>query len=313
LLHEGLNAAKHGPGPTVKSVASGDIIVTRTYSDRFDLDPAAIPRAEAFGVIVQLRDFDSHRLWRHGQLVCEGGRAKGSLAITDLRDQWQCHQLSPFDNIRFHIPFSRMRSFAEEVGRSEYLALACVPGCIDPVMHGLAQALLPSLDNPEQANPLFLEQINLAMLAHLSQTYGGLHFPVDKKGTLAPWQERLATEFLAAHYNKPFSIGDLASRCELSRSYFNKAFKESFGRTPSKWLTEYRIARVKELLLQDLPIAEVSITCGFADQSHMTRVFTNLAGETPARFRRKNKRLSVALDQLGDRSRRPSAHIIQNA
>ncbi|MGH0276130.1 helix-turn-helix domain-containing protein [Sinorhizobium meliloti] len=298
-LHEALNAAGRVPGPIVKSIAAGDINVTRTYSDRFDLDVApAVPCTDAFGVIVQLRDFDTHRLWRRGQLVYEGGHPKASLAITDLRDQWQCHHLSPFDNIRFHIPFSRMRAFAEEVGRSEYMALACVQGRIDPVMHGLAQALLPSLDNPNKANPLFLEQINLAMLAHLSQTYGGLHFPVDKKGTLSPWQERLATDFLASHFNKPFSIGDLASRCGLSRSYFNKAFKESFGRTPSKWLTEYRVARVKEMLLLDLSIAEVSINCGFADQSHMTRVFTSLTGDTPARFRRKNRTFAVALDPL---------------
>lgn len=182
-LHEALNAAGRVPGPIVKSIAAGDINVTRTYSDRFDLDVApAIPCTDAFGVIVQLRDFDTHRLWRRGELVYEGGHAKASLAITDLRDQWQCHHLSPFDNIRFHIPFSRMRAFAEEVGRSEYMALACIQGRIDPVMHGLAQALLPSLDDPSDANPLFLEQINLAMLAHLSQTYGGLHFPVDKKG-----------------------------------------------------------------------------------------------------------------------------------
>lgn len=298
-LHEGLNGTRHRPSPIVKSVASGDIIVTRTYSDRFDVDAAAIPRAEAFGVTVQLRDFDSQRLWRGAELVHDGGGAKASLAITDLRDQWQCHSLSPFDNVRFQIPFARLRAFAEEVGRSEYVALSCFAGRIDPVMHGLAQALLPSLDNPEQANPLFLEQINFAMLAHLSQAYGGLHFPVDKKGTLAPWQERLATEFLAAHFNKPFSIGDLASRCELSRSYFNKAFKESFGRTPSKWLAEYRVSRAKELLLQDLSIAEVAISCGFADQSHMTRVFTSLTGDTPARFRRKNRPFGVALDPLG--------------
>ncbi len=298
-LHEGLNGTRYRPSPIVKSVSSGDIIVTRTYSDRFDVDAAVIPRSEAFGVTVQLRDFDSQRLWRGAELVHDGGGAKASLGITDLRDGWRYHPLSPFDNVRFQIPFARLRAFAEEVGRSEYVALSCFAGRIDPVMHGLAQALLPSLDNPERANPLFLEQINLAMLAHLSQTYGGLHFPVDKKGTLAPWQERLATEFLAAHFNKPFSIGDLASRCELSRSYFNKAFKESFGRTPSKWLSEYRVARVKQLLLQDLSIAEVAINCGFADQSHMTRVFTSLTGDTPARFRRKSKPFGMALDPLG--------------
>lgn len=301
-LHEGSIADDNAPRPMVRSISAGDITVTRTFSDRFDLQLApAIPVADAFNVIVQMRDFAAHRLWRRGELVFEGGHRRASLAITDLRDQWQCHHLSPFDNVRFQIPFARVRTFAEQAGRGEYVSLACVQGRADPVMFGLAQALLPSLDEPGRANLLFVEQINLAALAHLSQTYGGLHFPIDKKGTLAPWQERLATEFLVAHFNRPFSVGDLATQCELSRSYFNKAFKESFGRTPSRWLTEYRIARVKECLLEDMALAEIAIHCGFADQSHMTRVFTGQTGETPARFRKKNRNF-VAADQLADQT-----------
>ncbi|MDX0956130.1 helix-turn-helix domain-containing protein [Sinorhizobium medicae] len=297
-LHQESNAVD-SQGPIIRSITSGDISVTRVCSDRYDLKAApATPCAEAFSVIVQLRDFEAHRLWKAGKLVYEGGHSRASLAITDLRDRWQCHHLSPFDNIRFQIPFARMSAFAKQAGRNEYLGLASVQGRIDPVMYGLAQALLPSLESPETASSLFLEQINLAVLAHLSQTYGGLHFPIGKKGTLAPWQERLATEFLANHFNKPFSLGELARLCELSRSYFNKAFKESFGRTPSRWLSEYRTGRVKELLLQDVPIAEAAIACGFADQSHLTRVFTGLTGETPARYRRKNRCARPAMEQL---------------
>ncbi|MDX0906478.1 helix-turn-helix domain-containing protein [Sinorhizobium medicae] len=296
-LHQESNAV-NSQGPIIRSITSGDISVTRVCSDRYDLKAApATPCAEAFSVIVQLRDFEAHRLWKAGKLVYEGGHSRASLAITDLRDRWQCHHLSPFDNIRFQIPFARMSAFAKQAGRNEYLGLASVQGRIDPVMYGLAQALLPSLESPETASSLFLEQINLAVLAHLSQTYGGLHFPIGKKGTLAPWQERLATEFLANHFNKPFSLGELARLCALSRSYFNKAFKESFGRTPSRWLSEYRTGRVKELLLQDVPIAEAAIACGFADQSHLTRVFTGLTGETPARYRR-NRCARPAMEQL---------------
>ncbi|HEV7308466.1 AraC family transcriptional regulator [Ensifer sp.] len=293
-LNEAANVDDQAPRPTVKSICAGEITITRTFSDRFDLQPApAAPTSDAFNVIVQMRDFDAHRLWRRGELVFEGGHIKASLAITDLREQWQCHHLSPFDNVRFHIPFASMRAFAEEAGRGEYVSLASVQGRADPVMFGLAQALLPSLDEPGHANALFVEQISLAALAHLSQAYGGLHFPVDKKGTLAPWQERLATEFLVAHFNKTFSVGDLATQCELSRSYFNKAFKESFGCTPSRWLTEYRIARVRDLLAKDMPLAEIAIQCGFADQSHMTRVFTAEVGEAPARYRKKNRPVAV--------------------
>lgn len=297
-LLDASNTVDRTPGPTVRSISAGDITVTRTFSDRFDLEVAPeMPISDAFNVVVEMRDFEAHRLWRRGELVFEGGDSKASIAITDLRDQWRCHHLSPFDNVRFEIPFASMRAFAEGTGRGEYVSLSPVRGRADPVMFGLAQALLPSLDEPENANRLFIEQINLAALAHLSQTYGGLHFPVDRKGTLAPWQEKLATEFLVASFNTAFSVGDLAARCQLSRSYFNKAFKESFGCTPSKWLTGYRVARVKERLSQDVSLAEIAISCGFADQSHMTRVFTSHTGETPARFRRRSRPLGVAADR----------------
>lgn len=235
-LHEALNAAGRVPGPIVKSIAAGDINVTRTYSDRFDLDVApAIPCTDAFGVIVQLRDFDTHRLWRRGQLVYEGGHPKASLAITDLRDQWQCHHLSPFDNIRFHIPFSRMRAFAEEVGRSEYMALACVQGRIDPVMHGLAQALLPSLDNPNKANPLFLEQINLAMLAHLSQTYGGCTSPWTKKDSVA-----LAGKTRYGLFGFPFQQTVLDWRSGFSLRIIAQLFQQ--GVQGELWAHPFKVA-----------------------------------------------------------------------
>lgn len=229
-LQAGLGASEPTPRPTVRRISAGDITVTRTFSDRFDLDLGPlIPVADAFNVIVQMRDFEAHRLWRRGELVYEGGHSKASLAITDLRDQWQCHHLSPFDNVRFHIPFACMRAFTEKAGRGEYVSLSSVQGCVDPVMFGLAQALLPSLEEPDRANLLFVEQINLAALAHLSQTYGGLHFPVDKKGTLAPWQERLATDFLVAHFNKAFSIGDLAAQCEPRAAISTKPSRRASG------------------------------------------------------------------------------------
>ncbi|TPN33650.1 helix-turn-helix transcriptional regulator [Mesorhizobium sp. B2-3-3] len=269
------------------SLTVDDIEITRTFGGDHDLGRAeVVPCSEAFNVIVQLKNFERHRLWRDGELVFDGGHRGGDLAITDLRCQWQCEHLSSFDNVRFRIPFASLRSFVEDVGRPEYRALSCPPGTNDDVMLGLARALLPSLEHPRTAHLLFLEQINLAMLAHLTQTYGGVHFPSSKKGVLARWQEKRATEFLVAHVGEPFSIVELATACELSRSYFIKAFKESFGRTPHRWLTEYRIARVKDLLGFDMPIAEIAIACGFADQSHMTRVFTDIVGVSPGRFRR---------------------------
>ncbi|MCM2293066.1 hypothetical protein NAC44_12110 [Allorhizobium sp. BGMRC 0089] len=69
----------------------------------------------AYSVIIQLKPFERHRLWRNGVLIFDGGHAAGALAITDLTETWQCHHLSPFDNLRFLIPFDRMRQLAGEL------------------------------------------------------------------------------------------------------------------------------------------------------------------------------------------------------
>ena len=83
-LHEGLSAGDRTSRPTVKKISAGEITVTRTFSDRFDLELGPmIPVADAFNVIVQMRDFEAHRLWRRGELVYEGGHSKASLAITE--------------------------------------------------------------------------------------------------------------------------------------------------------------------------------------------------------------------------------------
>lgn len=283
---------------TVKASA---ITVTRLSSDEDDL-PIAPPskREEAVSAIVQLVDFRMHRLWRNGKLLFEGGHPKAAIAITDLREEWQCHHLSPFDNVRFNIPLSCVRSFLDELGRPQFDGFECLPGTRDEVILGLAQAILPYLVSAHEPNPLFLEQIGLVLLAHLTQTYGNQYFPSKKNGLLAPWQEKRALEFLTSHAFNQVSVVELAGICGLSRSYFIRAFKETFGKTPYRWVIEYRIAKVKDLLLSDASMLEIAAQCGFADQSHMTRVFRGVTGETPGKWRRQYQPVSSTSTERED-------------
>jgi len=41
------------------------------------------------------------------------------------------------------------------------------------------------------------------------------------------------------------------------------------------------------LLKPHMSIAAIATTCGFADQSHFTRVFSRLVGDSPASWRRR--------------------------
>lgn len=103
---------------------------------------------------------------------------------------------------------------------------------------------------------------------------------------LSLWQEARAKNFLVNASPDDLSVANVAAACGLSRSYFIKAFKRTTGRTPHRWLMEYRIDKAKNLLRGERLIAEIALECGFADQSHFTRVFTTMAGMPPGAWRR---------------------------
>ena len=104
---------------------------------------------------------------------------------------------------------------------------------------------------------------------------------------LAGWQRELAVQRLLNNLAEDFQVTELASCCGLSRSHFSKAFKTSMGLPPHRWLMRRRIAQAQAMLARpDESIAEIAISCGFADQSHLTRVFHALVGVSPAAWRR---------------------------
>ncbi|WP_439687165.1 helix-turn-helix domain-containing protein [Cupriavidus oxalaticus] len=74
----------------------------------------------------------------------------------------------------------------------------------------------------------------------------------------------------------------------VRRSHFIRAFCHTTGKTPYQWLLERRIEVVKASLRGPASIAKIASDCGFADQSHMTRVFRRLTGMTPAGWRKLN-------------------------
>lgn len=106
---------------------------------------------------------------------------------------------------------------------------------------------------------------------------------------LAGWQAELVMRLLG-NPSGDLPVAALARSCGLSRSYFIRAFKLSMGLPPHHWLMQRRVDRARELLARTGDsIAEIAIACGFADQSHLTRVFHQIVGESPAAWRRRRR------------------------
>ena len=107
---------------------------------------------------------------------------------------------------------------------------------------------------------------------------------------LAPWQMELALRALLRDLCVDLPVAKIAALCGLSRSYFARAFKVSMGVSPHRWLVRQRVRRAGELLERtNDSISAIASSCGFADQSHLTRAFHAIVGTTPAAWRRQRK------------------------
>lgn len=104
---------------------------------------------------------------------------------------------------------------------------------------------------------------------------------------LLPWQTKRVRDYVDADLHGPVSLSAAACHARLSPSYFSRRFRRSFGVTFSRFVAARRIERAQDLMLGEAGnLCQIALACGFADQSHFTRTFSNLMGCSPARWRR---------------------------
>jgi AraC-like DNA-binding protein len=106
-------------------------------------------------------------------------------------------------------------------------------------------------------------------------------------GGLAPWQMRRVATYIDANLADSIRCDDMARVTRLSVSHFMRAFRESFGAPAHAFLMRRRMERAQGLMLTtDTTLGQIALECGLADQSHLTRLFRKLVGESPAAWRR---------------------------
>ncbi|MFG1344417.1 AraC family transcriptional regulator [Xanthobacter autotrophicus DSM 431] len=263
---------------------TGFVVYRKTH------DGAAVSRVETppsgRGLLVGVALASGHR-----RRIFSGGVAEtcqfepDSCYVRSFSDTYRADIETGFDFFLLEISHAALhRSFTElDLPLAE--CVSCAPGESDPVLASLARALLPALAAPEACPPLFLDQVVSSMQTHLAARYHGGHARLG--GGLSARQLVMGKEMLAAGLEGQVLIADIAAACGISRSHFIRGFKDVTGVTPYQWLLHQRIERARDLLVNTrMPLADVAISCGFSDQSHMTRTFTRLTGAAPGAWRR---------------------------
>jgi AraC-like DNA-binding protein len=279
------------PVLVTSALREAPIAVTDCRTDQFDRELSGrFQQQDAYFIILKIRGFPDCEVWENGRRAANVDLPSGTTYICDLKNSPQFIIDKPFHSLFFYAPRAALDAIADEIHAPRIGDLDYSPsvGYSDQVVFDLGRSILPALERPEQANCLFVDHVALALAAHVAQTYGGLRtIRSPPKGGLAPWQERRAKEMLASKLDGDQSLQDIAASCGLSVSHFSRAFRQSTGLPPHRWLLRHRIEIAKELMEnRKRSLAEIAVKAGFADQSHLTSVFSRQVGASPGAWRR---------------------------
>jgi AraC family transcriptional regulator len=107
------------------------------------------------------------------------------------------------------------------------------------------------------------------------------------RGGLAGWQRNRVADYVEEHLAENVPLATLAELARLSPFHFSRAFKQSFGTPPHRYLIGRRIERAKEMLAgAEKSVTEIGLALGFAETSSFTSAFRKRTGVTPTVYRR---------------------------
>lgn len=239
--------------------------------------------------------------WGHGRLVqgrggktFEGAILPGfSLLMPAGHDSiWEGN---PAPSARLRIPASLMATAADQVGyrSTSQVELRNVFEARDPIVSRVAQILLEELERPAHpAQALIVDQASALLATHLLRSYNGFDVleRLDLPSLGAVEITRLIA-FIEDNIDRTIALAELAALVNVDRFHFTRLFKRATGVTASSFVEQRRIQRAQSLILEtDIPLSQIALMVGFADQSHFTRRFHRHVGSTPGAFARSRGR-----------------------
>ncbi|MFC4808594.1 response regulator transcription factor [Paenibacillus sp. GCM10023250] len=98
-------------------------------------------------------------------------------------------------------------------------------------------------------------------------------------------------KYIQGNYgDKEITVNMLAEHVHLTPTYLSSLFRKETGKTISEYITEVRIARSADLLMEpQSKLYEVAERSGYNDANYFAKAFKKITGMTPTQFRRRHK------------------------
>jgi AraC-like DNA-binding protein len=158
--------------------------------------------------------------------------------------------------------------------------------------HGARQTLLAimhEIEAPGLNSRLYLDALLTMLLTRLIRCASNFAMPYQPtyiKGGLSNWRLKRAVNLLGADLAKTPSLAEIAAPLQLHPTSFCRAFKQSTGLSPHRYLHAQRVNRAKEMMKdQKRTLTEIALDCGFSGSSHFSVVFKKYSGVSPRVYR----------------------------
>lgn len=131
------------------------------------------------------------------------------------------------------------------------------------------------------AGELACDEAQVALLATVLARQAGVALPRPASASIARVRQRLDDDPA-----RDPGLAALAAEAGLSRFQLLRAFARELHLTPHAYLVQRRLALARALIDRGTSLADAAAHAGFADQSHLTRLFRRFLGYTPAAYAR---------------------------
>ena len=150
-------------------------------------------------------------------------------------------------------------------------------------------AIEQEIEAPGLNSRLYIDSLLMLLLTQLmrcASNFAAPRQPAYVKGGLPNWRLKRAIELLETDRTKTPSLAELAGPLRLHPTSFCRAFKQSTGLSPHRYLLEHRVNRAKAMMEDHKrTLTEIALDCGFSSSSQFSTVFKRITGVSPRSYR----------------------------
>lgn len=96
-------------------------------------------------------------------------------------------------------------------------------------------------------------------------------------------------DYIYSHIHDRITVNDLSEHTGVSSSYLSRQFPKELGLPISDYIKEKKIEASQEMLKNtDDSLSEIALSLSFSSQSHFIKIFKDIVGITPKKYRSLN-------------------------